>query len=344
MSEQERYEKIDLPFYRGEIKPILPPSVLDFHAHIWSKSHWKSVPYVDGSPGGRYMVVETEYLKENLAADAHRILPENEYRAICFGMPTPAADIEKTNRYLAESGKEGWIYPLMLAGKGLASKEALEQTLRAGAFWGYKVFLNWEGDDYGDRRVEDMLSPVEMEPADRYRLIVLLHVPRSGRLADPVIQEGVRRLSRDYPRAQIVLAHCGRCYLPDEMKKAAPSLKGLTNVWLDTSMVMDPTALEILLDAVGSERLLFATDFPVPAMRGRRVYVLDHWVDLVLPAPEASAYRVASENMRASFMVYEIILAIRRAAERTRLPEAKLKAIFHDNGMRLLERVQRPGA
>jgi hypothetical protein len=79
-------------------------------------------------------------------------------------------------------------------------------------------------------------------------------------------------------------------------------------------------------------------------MRGRRVYVLDHWVDLVLPGPQASAYRVASEDMRASFMVYEIILAIRRAAERVRLSEKKLKAIFHDNGLGLLKRVQRPEA
>lgn len=342
MTEQERYERIDLPFYRQEIKPILPPAVLDFHAHIWSRSHWKSVPYTDGSPGGRYVVLDTEYPLESLAADARRILPENEYQAVCFGMPTPAADIEKTNRYTAEAGKLDWLYPLMLAGKGLADRTSLQQTLREGGYWGYKVFLDWYGDDYGDRRIEDMLSPVEMEPADRQRLIVLLHVPRAGRLADPQIQAGVRALARDYPNAQIVLAHCGRCYLPDEMKKAAPALAGLDNVFLDTSMVMDPTVLEIVLEAVGPGRLLFATDFPVPAMRGRRVYVMDHWVDLVLPGPPESSYRVQSENFRASFMVYEIVLAIRRAAERVGLSEAQLRAIFHDNGRRLLERVRRP--
>ena len=182
MTEQERYEKIDLPFYRQVVKPLLPPVVLDFHAHLWSRSHWKTVPYEDGSPGGRYIVVASEYLKEDLAYDARRILPDNEFRAVCFGMPTPAADIEKTNSYLAEAGKESWIHALMLAGRNLASPEALEESLRRGSFWGYKVFLDWYGDDYGDRRIEDMLSPVEMDPAERYRLIVLLHVPRSGRL------------------------------------------------------------------------------------------------------------------------------------------------------------------
>ena len=340
MTEQERYEGIDLPFYRGEVRPILPAAVLDFHAHVWNRSQWRQVPYEDGSPGGRYMVVETEYPVESLRAHARRILPDNEYEAVCFGMPTPQADIAKTNRYLAEAGAAGWVYPLMLAGKGLASREELEEALARRAFRGYKVFLNWFGDDYGERTIDDLLSPVEMEPADRLRLIVLLHVPRAGRLADPVIQEGVRALAKGYPGAQIVLAHCGRCYLPDEMSKAVGCLKGLDNVWLDTSMVMDPTVLQIVMEELGPERLLFATDFPVPAMRGRRVYLLDHWVDLVLPGPSPSAYRVTSNDMRASFMVYEIILAIRRAAERARIPEAELQAVFHDNGMRLLGRVK----
>ena len=81
MTEQERYQRVDLPFYREEIRPVLPPTVLDFHAHVWSRSHWRQVP-AGGSPGGRYMVVETEYPVERLAADARRIFPDNGYRAV----------------------------------------------------------------------------------------------------------------------------------------------------------------------------------------------------------------------------------------------------------------------
>ena len=45
--------------------------------------------------------------------------------------------------------------------------------------------------------------------------------------------------------------------------------------------------------------------------------------------------------MRATFMVYEIILAIRRAAQRVGLTARQTQAIFCDNGMRLLEAVRR---
>ena len=51
-----------------------------------------------GSTGGRYMVMETEYLVESLAADVRRILPDNAYRTVCFGMLTPQADPGKTSR------------------------------------------------------------------------------------------------------------------------------------------------------------------------------------------------------------------------------------------------------
>jgi hypothetical protein len=124
------------------------------------------------------------------------------------------------------------------------------------------------------------------------------------------------------------------------MKQAAKSVAKLENVFLDTSMVMDPTAIEILLDNIDSKRLLFATDLPIAKMRGRRVYVMNHWVDLVLEGYPQSAYRVCSDNMRATFMVYEIILAVRRAAERTGLNTKQLSSIFYENGASILRKVK----
>ncbi|MBN2553451.1 MAG: amidohydrolase family protein [Spirochaetales bacterium] len=342
MTEQEHYERIDLPFYRGEIEPVLPVQILDFHAHIWRKRDWKEVPWEENKAGAKYMVTSPDYGLEKLQADSARIFPERTYKAVCFGNPTPAADIDKTDSYTAEAGKSGWVYPLMLAGKGLRSREQIEQRLVGDGFYGYKVLLNWYGNDYGGVTVADMIGAAEMELADKYHLVVLLHVPRSGRLADPEIQRGVRKLSRDYPNAQIVLAHCGRCYLPDQMKRAIHSIRDLDNVCMDTSMVMDPVVLQMVLEEIDSSRVLFATDFPVPAMRGRRVYVMDHWVDLVMPGNPESDFRVQSDNFRATFMVYEILLAIRRAAERVRLPQQRLTAIFFENGIDLLNRVRRP--
>ena len=289
------------------------------------------------------VINEKEYTFNKLLKDAGKIFPGKIYKAVCFGLPTPAIDLNRTNNYISKGASDkSNIYPLMIAGKGLLSEGQLEKEIIEGGFLGYKVFLNWLGNDYSNIFIEDMISPLEMKIADRYNLIVLLHVPGSDRLADPVVQQGVRNLAITYPNAQIVLAHCGRCYLPDQMKRAVKAIKDLNNVYLDTSMVMDQTSLEILLEQINTKRLVFATDFPIPIMRGRRVSVMDHWVDIVLEGYPKSEYRVQSNNIRATFMVYEIVLAILRAAERLKLSKEEIESIFHDNGIEIIERVSVP--
>ncbi|MCD6416404.1 MAG: amidohydrolase family protein [Planctomycetes bacterium] len=328
----------DYDYYRREIAPYLPARVLDFHTHTWSSENWKEIPWTTDKNGTRYVVADEFYPPQQLLRDGRACFPDRSYEAVCFGYPAPAVDWEKDTAYVAAAAREHpGLWPLVLAGPDLGvSRERYEQALDEGGFYGFKVFLNWYGDDYGDRRVEQMFGPAELALANERRLVVMLHVPRSGRLADPVVQAGVRWLAGECPEARIVLAHCGRCYLPVEIKAAIGCLRGLENVWMDTAMVMDPVTLQIALGEIGPARLLFATDFPVAAMRGRRVRVMDHWVDVVLPGYPRSAYRAPGEGIHAGFMTWEIVLAIRWAAELAGISEAERDGIFYDNGMGLL--------
>lgn len=340
LKERERYRSVDLPFYRAEIEPLLPDSVLDFHAHVWRPQDWKEVPWKKEAPGTRYMVTEQRYTIGDLRQDGRRMFPGKTFNAVCFGIPTPAADLAQTNNYVATAARVPGLFPLHVTGKGTLGRNALGRQIVGKGFYGFKVFLNWHGNDYGRVQVQDMIGPAEMDLANQLRLVVLLHVPRDGRLADPVVQKGVRELSRRYPDAGIVLAHCGRAYLPAEMRKAIRSVVDLKNVYLDTAMVMDPTVLQMVFENVDSSRVLFATDLPVAAMRGRRVCVMDHWVDLVLPGYPESAYRVPADGIRATFMVYEIVLAIQRAGEMAGLSAARIRDVFGSNGFGLLSRVK----
>lgn len=337
--EQKRYEKVDLPFYYENIASLLPTKVLDFHAHCWKMEHWFETPWETEREGGKYMVSTKEYSAEQLFEDGSRIFADRQYEAVCFGMPTPSADMDKCNKYVSEISSGFNAYPLLIAGSNMASKSSLEQMLNNENFFGYKVFLNWFGDDYGNISVDQMIGKEEMELADALGLVVLLHVPGSKRLADKKTQDIIMKYSKSYPNASIVLAHCGRCYHPDEMRAAVNFLKGLENVYLDTSMVMEPAVLQIIFETINSKRVLFGTDFPIAGMRGRRTYVMDHWVDVVLDGYEPSGFRVASSGIRATFMAYEIVLAIKRAAEAVGLSEGELKGIFYDNGKAVLEHV-----
>ncbi len=162
-------------FYQDQIAPYLPPVVLDFHAHVWRRSDWHGVPWKNDARGSAYMVTEEDYPVERLLDDARRIFPGRDYRGVCFGCPTPSADSVKDAASIASAGAWRGLYPLIIAGAGLAVPAAiLRARIEEHGFLGLKVFLPWHGDDYGETRVQDMLSANEMG------LVVLLHVPRAG--------------------------------------------------------------------------------------------------------------------------------------------------------------------
>ena len=118
-----RYETVDLPFYRDHIAPILPPQVLDFHVHTWLPEHRKVDPLKTGAAGAKYVVTETVYGAEALVADLEMIFPDRAASAVCFGNPTPSADLEKSNAYLAATGEREDMFPLMIVGRDLMARE-----------------------------------------------------------------------------------------------------------------------------------------------------------------------------------------------------------------------------
>jgi len=336
-------------FYMEQIAPRLPGAILDFHTHIWMADQWfrkpgainiKNSADLGISPAAGYMATELEYPAGMLAEDGRRCFPGKDYRAVCFGQPTPAADIEKTNAYVAAAAKGNpLLFPLMVAGGGKIPPRAIEAEMDENGYFGFKVYMDWIGNDYGNVRVEDMLTEAEMKIAERRRLVVMLHVPRAGRLADPEIQTGVEKLARACPNAAIVLAHCGRCYHPLEMNRAIDSITGLENVYMDTSMVMEPIVIEKAIRSIGAGRLLFATDFPVAAMRGKRVNIRGHWVDVVANGYPECQYRAPSDAFTPMYMAQEIALSVIIAADSAGAGDDALKNIFYNNGMKLLENV-----
>ncbi len=343
-------------FFEQELKPWLPEKVLDFHTHIWQRDQWigntGSTEAVNDNTlfapeekkeFQKYMSTATEYPVEELQRDGAAAFPGLKYHAVVFGQPTPACDHIKTNAYTARAAAAADnLFPLRVTGPALkTSPEELRRDMSENGFYGYKVFLDWVGDEYPPLTFDDMLTKDELRYAHENGLIVLLHVPRGGRLADPEVGESVRRLALEYPGMRLVLAHCGRCYRYEEIRQALHWVADLENVWFDCSMAMDPTVLAYILQRKDPRKMLFATDLPVAAMHGKRVNVADHWVDLVLPGYTESHYRVASDNMRASFMIHEIAKAVIIGAELAGVSPEDVKRISWDNGMKLLGSVRK---
>ena len=346
-------ENFSNSFFEQELKPWLPEQILDFHTHIWEPDHWIGYkPGTDLSDNTalapealreyqKYMATTITYPAEELRRDGAAAFPGLRYNAVVFGQPTPKCDHKITNAYAVKSAeKYDNLFALRITGTALnTSPEELRRDMEENKYYGYKVFLNWLGNQYPPLIFDEMLTEYEFRYANERGLIVLLHVPRSGRLADPEVGASVRRMAQKYPNMRLVLAHCGRCYRYEEIREALHWVADLDNVWFDCSMAMDPTVMAYILQRKDPRKMLYATDCPVAVMRGKRVNVGDHWVDLVLPGFPESHYRVISDNMRATYMIHEIAKAVIIGGELAGLDKEEIKRIFYQNGMDLLQSV-----
>ena len=176
----------------------------------------------------------------------------------------------------------------------------------------------------------------------------MLHIPRPGRLRDPVNLEQLIEIEQRYSRLQVVVAHVGRAYCPEDVGSAFEALGATRNLMFDISANTNATVFEQAIRAVGPRRILFGSDLPIARMRTRRICERGAYVNLV----PAGLYGDVSgdphlrevggaEAEGVTFFMYEELDAFRRAAEAAGLTRLDIQAVFHDNAVRILEQAQR---
>jgi len=339
-SESEYYNRVDMRVYRDEIAPILPPEVLDIHAHIWSKSLVAEKKYNRYAASDGYRGIPDQYGYAELEGSGRRLFPDRTYHAVCFGAPYPEAVQLGTNDEVSRGAQE-WPhrYPLLVA-TPTDSADELRRTLLDGGFYGIKVAVNLEPHAYATDRITHVFSEAQRKLANEFGLMVMLHIPRASRLADPEHVADILRICSENPDAHIILAHLGRSYCTWSIRDSIHTLKDIPNLYWDVSFVQNAMVYEILFENVDSRRVLFGTDLPVADVRGHRVCVNNQWVDVTRDRYSWAAFRREGLQMEATFMAYEIIRALREGAERAGIDEEQLRAVFFANGMRLVEDVR----
>jgi glutamate-1-semialdehyde 2,1-aminomutase len=110
------------------------------------------------------------------------------------------------------------------------------------------------------------------------------------------------------------------------------SLRGLENVWFDTSAVTEAGAFEAIVEMIGHDRLLYGSDFYISHMRGRCVAIGDsfHWFyaeDMGLEEKHATLQPV--------LVGLESLRSLRLAARRLKLSDTQVENLFYGNAARL---------
>jgi hypothetical protein len=316
--------------FREEFDAWLPPQVLDFHANVLNEAAARGrQPF---APGGHAV---KKYDFADLRRDLTGLYPGRRTFAVCFGSPNPQYDLASNNRYIARGCDNRRFFAFRLLDPN-EDPAAVGRELAAGEYLGIKPYLNYvRGKPADDVEIDDMLPPWAMEIVNQLGLIVMLHIPRKGRLADPVNQEQLVALCRRWPRAKIVLAHVGRAYCLKGVLGRLERLKRLPNLWYDLAMLNHWEVLEHLFTTVPAEKILYATDMPISLAPGKSVEINDQY-SYITPVPWHLSIHDSGGRVNYTSFAYEELRAIRRAVERTRLGRRFLSGLFFDNGSGLL--------
>ncbi|MDE0328188.1 MAG: amidohydrolase family protein [Anaerolineaceae bacterium] len=180
--------------------------------------------------------------------------------------------------------------------------------------------------------IETYLPEPQVAVAGELGLAITLHLVRERALADPLNQATIRRYCERYPDMRLLLAHAGRGFNPWHTIEGIHSLRGLDNVFFDTSAVTEAGAFEAVMDVMGHERLLYGSDFPVSHSRGRCVAIGDsfHWIY----ADQINLTEKHAE-LRPVLVGLESLRALRLVCWRMRLRDGQVEDIFYNNAKQL---------
>ena len=335
---------VDHRFYQERLKGFLPDRMMDIHTHVWLKSFRRAAP--TGRAVTWPLCVAEQGPIEELIETYRLLFPGKSVKPLIFSfVESHEDDFEAANAYVSRAASEHGFAALVFASPQW-SAQRLEQEIRSGGFIGAKVYLTLSPGHIpvDEIRIFDFLPHHQLEVLDRHGWIVMLHIPRPGRLRDSVNLADMLEIERRYPNARIIIAHVGRAYCPEDVGDAFTVLAQTRRMLFDISANTNAAVFEQLIRTVGPRRILFGSDLPITRMRMRRICENGNYINLV---PRGLYGDVSDDkHMREvdgeqadvlSFFLYEEIDAFRRAAQATVLTPRDIEDVFSGNAARVIQ-------
>jgi predicted TIM-barrel fold metal-dependent hydrolase len=335
---------VDQRFYREKLASFLPDRMVDIHTHVWLKDFRKAPP--TGRAVTWPLRVAAQNPVEDLVETYRLLFPGTAVKPLMFSfVESHEDDFAGANGYVARAAREHGFAALVFASPTW-SAERLEREILAGHFLGAKVYLTLSPAHIpaDEIRIFDFLPHHQLEVLDAHGWIVMLHIPRSGRLRDPTNLADMLEIERRYPNAKIIIAHVGRAYCPEDVGDAFAVLAQTQHLLFDFSANTNAAVFGELVRTVGPRRILFGSDLPITRMRVRRICEGGKYINLVPPglygdvSGDSHMREVRGAQAEAlSFFLYEEIDAFRRAAWATGLTAGDIEDVFYGNAVRLID-------
>lgn len=331
------YFEVDFPFYKEHLRDFLPDRIIDIHTHSGNNpGRQPGDPEPTFWPG--WVTYSCGMPVPNLLDANLKMFPGKEVFPVCF-TTSGRENVDKRNEYIASELRQYkniwgllWTLPDW-------NKDEIIERVEKGGFSGIKPYVNMVQNIPENKiTILDYLPRHHLEAAEELGWLVILHIPRRERLADPENISQLNDISKSYPNIKLVIAHVGRAYCPRFGIEGIPPLKNCENLLFDFSANSNQTVMEVLIHEVGPKRILYGSDMPITAMRAKRICEGDEYINYIRHADwsDNRTRRDIEAEKGYTFFLYEQILAFKRAAEACNLTANDIEDIFYNNARRLL--------
>jgi len=328
----------DRQIYERELRGFLPARIFDAHVHFFDASCL--VPGATFPPRHCYHKFGGTFTPSQYETWAAQALPGAEIHLNSFGHPGNESDRDASAVYTGSIADNRRSHGMALVAPG-DSAETVRRRVQQNQLIGFKPYPDFvPGKPVAEVTVHDMLPAAQMAVADQLGLAIMLHIPRPGRLADPVNQAQMVELCERYPNARIILAHIGRAYWMSTVTDSLDGIASCPNAYIDTAMVNHEGVLEYAFNNFPRERILFGSDAPIACLRGRSIEKNDNYAYMMAEDYEigSSIYDPEHAAEYTSFY-YEQLHGIKLAAEKACLSRDEVEGVLFGNASRLFSLV-----
>ncbi len=338
----EMHRQVDQAVYEQELQPWLPPTICDCHVHVALPEHSDPI-----SPE-RYqeiwaLEVASHQSWEQLRATYRGLFPAQRVRALAFGNVYRETHIEANNDYVLA----GLSDPRNSASGLLVTRPQwgpakIEEAMAAG-FLGIKPYPDLAPRGTHEVSIYDFLPRAHLAALNDLRGVLMLHLPRAGRLADPDNIREVLEIAENYPSIKLIVAHIGRAYCLPTAKQGLPHLADTPSVYFDTAAHLNADVFAYALETVGPDRLLFGSDLPVTLMRGVREHLGEKYINYTDGPYSWNVNRkTPAEEARYTYYLYEELRALVTAVRRLGLGFEAVEKIMFSNSAGLVGTASAP--
>ncbi|MCQ2436848.1 MAG: amidohydrolase [Clostridia bacterium] len=338
----------DKMVYEQELKDFLPAKMIDIHTHVWRKDIQGEKKLRPGEVK-RTVTWPSLVAKDNSIEDlqeTYRLMfPGKDVKALIFANGGNFETLGACNDYIADASRRS-EFPALYFSHPTQSGEELEQKIREGGFLGVKSYLSLSPVylPEAEIRILDFFPHHQLKVLDKMGAIVMCHIPRHGRLKDPVNLAQILEIKQKYPNLKLIIAHIGRAYTENDVGEAFKILAPATTLMFDFCANTCSFAMQKLLEAYGPDHAMFGSDLPILRMRMKRIEENNTYINLVPPGmygdpKQDSHLREVSkeEGEKLTFFMYEEIRAFKVAARNVGLTAADVEKCFYSTAKNLID-------